>query len=303
MGERMRVLLTGWPSFLNGEATAGDVLSMDRVRRALVRSGVPCEVAWSQVFRPGSLGLDDADPKRYTHLVFICGPVHGEQVRWLHHRFSRCRRIAVGVTVCDPSDPAVTGFDVVLARDTPQGQGRRDLSATARTEQVPVVGVVLAPGQREYGERRRHDEVHQRITTWLLEQDCARVPVDTRLDPRQWRNPSTPGQLDSVLCRLDAVLTTRLHGLVLALRHGVPVLAVDPVDGGAKVGAQAAAWGWPALVTAGEVLEDVDCLRPWWNWCLSAEGRMLAAERATAAFRDGEQLVTDLLGILCVKIA
>lgn len=131
-----------------------------------------------------------------------------------------------------PVRSAVTGFDVVLARDTPQGQGRRDLSTTARTEQVPVVGVVLALGQREYGERRRHDEVHQRITTWLLEQDCARVPVDTRLDPRQWRNPSTPGQLDSVLCRLDSVLTTRLHGLVLALRQGVPVLAVDPVDGG-----------------------------------------------------------------------
>jgi hypothetical protein len=124
------------------------------------------------------------------------------------------------------------------------------------------------------------------------------VPVDTRLDPRQWRNPGTPGQLDSVLCRLDAVLSTRLHGLVLALRQGVPVLAVDPVDGGGKVGAQAAAWDWPALVTAGEVLKDVDCLRPWWSWCLSAEGRMLAAERATAACRDGEQLVADLLGIL-----
>lgn len=57
----MRVLLTGWPSFLNGEATAGDMLSMDRIRRALVRSGVSCEVTWSQMFRPGSLGLEDAD--------------------------------------------------------------------------------------------------------------------------------------------------------------------------------------------------------------------------------------------------
>jgi exopolysaccharide biosynthesis predicted pyruvyltransferase EpsI len=140
--------------------------------------------------------------------------------------------------------------------------------------------------------------VHQRITTWLLKQECARVPVDTRLDPRQWRNPSTPGQLDSVLCRLDAVLTTRLHGLVLALRQGVPVLAVDPLDGGSKVEAQAAAWGWPALVTADEVLKDADCLRPWWAWCLSAQGRMLAAERMTAALHDGEQLVSDLRGIL-----
>ncbi|HVE95406.1 MAG TPA: hypothetical protein VNA67_00170, partial [Pseudonocardiaceae bacterium] len=77
---------------------------------------------------------------------------------------------------------------------------------------MPVVGVALAPGQLEYGERRRHDEMHQRITAWLLEQDCARVPVDARLEPRQCHNPSTPVQLDSVLCRLDAVLPTRLHG-------------------------------------------------------------------------------------------
>jgi hypothetical protein len=65
----MRVLLTGWPSFLRGEATSGDVLSMDRVHRALQHAGLPVEVAWSPVFRPGSLHLADADPDRYTHLV------------------------------------------------------------------------------------------------------------------------------------------------------------------------------------------------------------------------------------------
>ncbi|MGH3900880.1 MAG: hypothetical protein ACRDTA_22075 [Pseudonocardiaceae bacterium] len=108
-------------------------------------------------------------PTAYTHLVFICGPVHGEQLLSLHNRFDRCRRIAVGVTVLDLADPAVTGFDVVLARDTPKGQGRRDLAASASTDLVPVVGVVLAPGQREYGQRRRHDEVHQQITAWLVE--------------------------------------------------------------------------------------------------------------------------------------
>lgn len=59
---------------------------------------------------------------------------------------------------------------------------------------------------------------------------------------------------------------------------------------------------WP-LVTAGEVLEDAECLRPWWEWCLSAQGRMLAAVRVTAALHDGEQLVSDLLGILHIKIA
>ena len=78
--EPVRVLLTGWPSFLHGEATAGDVLSMQRVHAALQAAGVACELAWSPVFRPGALTLDDAVPQRYTHVVFACGPVHGQQL-------------------------------------------------------------------------------------------------------------------------------------------------------------------------------------------------------------------------------
>lgn len=301
----MRILLSGWPSFLHGEATAGDVLSMDRVHQELVDAGLPVEVAWSPVFRPGALGLDDADPVRYTHLVFVCGPAHGRQVEWLHSRFARCHRIAVGVTVIDPADPAVTGFHRVLARD---GQGseplhdRRDLSSSAPPGQVPVVGVILAPGQHEYGQRRRHDLVHERLATWLAEQDCARIPVDTRLDPRSWCHAATPTQLDSLLGRLDAVLTTRLHGLVLPLRLGVPVIAVDPVEGGGKVSAQARAWSWPALVTAEGLLRGNAELRQWWRWCLSEHGKTTATQRAASAQGHKEELVSMLMHTLATSV-
>ncbi|HEV7831522.1 MAG TPA: polysaccharide pyruvyl transferase family protein [Pseudonocardiaceae bacterium] len=302
----MRVLLTGWPSFLRGEATAGDVLSMDRVHRALQQAGLPVEVAWSPVLRSGSLHLDDADPDRYTHLVFACGPAHGEQVRWLHARFDRCCRIAVGVTVIDPADPSVTGFDRVMARDTvtpdgEAGRGLRDLSSTVRTGDVPVIGVILAPGQPEYGLRRRHSLVHERLTAWLAEQDCARIPIDTRLDPRDWRHAARPDQLDALLRRLDVVVTTRLHGLVLPLRYAVPVLAVDPVAGRGKVGAQAGAWDWPALVVAEALMHGTAELSRWWQWCLSAQGRAHAAVRAAAASRHEEELVSGLLQALAVR--
>ena len=43
------------------------------------------------------------------------------------------------------------------------------------------------------------------------------------------------------------VVTTRLHGLVLALKNGIPALAIDTVAGGAKVARQAGALGWPVL--------------------------------------------------------
>ncbi|TDD30207.1 polysaccharide pyruvyl transferase family protein [Actinomadura sp. KC06] len=272
----MRVLVTGWPSFLHGEATAGDVLAMEAVRHGLADAGVECDLAWSPVFRPDGPDLDGADPGRYTHLVFACGPLHGRQIEELHRRYWDCVRVAVGVSVIDPDDPAVTGFDAVLARDTPAEAPRHDLAALPVSPSMPVVGVVLAPGQREYGERRRHERVERELTEWLAARECARLPLDTRLDPRDWRLFGTAAELESVLRRLDLVVTTRLHGLVLALKNGVPALAVDPVGGGAKVTAQARAWSWPAIVTVPEDasgrLLDLDELDHWWDWALSPEG-------------------------------
>jgi hypothetical protein len=271
----MRILLTGWFSFEHGEATAGDVLSLEAVRAAL--ADLPCDVAWSPIFRPGALTIEDARPETYSHVIFVCGPVHGPQLRHLHQRYASCRRIAVGVSVIDPHDPAAAGFDVILARDAPGTSPRHDLAALAPYSPVPVAGVVLAPGQGEYGARRRHEEVHARLTSWLGGRDCARVLLDTRLDGRDWRSFATPDQLLSVIGRLDVIVTTRLHGLVTALRCGVPALAVDPVAGGAKVAAQARAWHWPAVLISGEDELSESALDGWWDWCLSGEGQAAAA--------------------------
>jgi len=243
-----RVLVVGWSSVLHGEATAGDVLSMAAVAAALHGAGWAVDTAWSAVMRPaGGLALDDADPAAYSHLVFACGPLHGRPVQELHRRFAGCRRLAVGVSVIDPADPAVTGFDVVIARDVDGGAGRRDLAATVDVPSVPVVGVFLTHGQQEYGGRRRHESVTEVLGAWLRTRPEATLDLDTRLDPRDWRLAVDPAQLESVVRRLDAVVTTRLHGLVLALKNGVPAVVVDPVSGGAKVTAQARAWGWPVL--------------------------------------------------------
>jgi hypothetical protein len=289
----MRVLLAGWFSFLHGEVTAGDALALEAVRGALGTQGIGYDVAWSPVFRPDGLSLEDAAPDGYTHLVFVCGPVHGPRIRELHIRYAGCRRIAVGVSVIDPADPAVTGFDLVLARDGAGGPPRRDLAAVPEVARVPVVGVILATGQGEYGERRRHGEVSGRLTGWLARHDCARLPLDTRLDRDDWTLCASAAAFTAVLARLDLVVTTRLHGLVLALRQGVPVLAVDPVAGGGKVTAQAAAWDWPAVVPAERAHDRV--LDTWWEWCLSPEGG--GAARARCGSRPSS-LVNALVSAL-----
>lgn len=71
--------MTGWASFFDDEATAGDVLSMDAVRDSLVEGGLAVDIAWSPGLRLDGLQLERADPDAYTHLLF-CGPAHGRQV-------------------------------------------------------------------------------------------------------------------------------------------------------------------------------------------------------------------------------
>ncbi|QKV73113.1 polysaccharide pyruvyl transferase family protein [Amycolatopsis sp. Hca4] len=283
----MRVLLTGWASFLHGEATAGDVLSLRAAGTALAEAGIDHSVAWSPGFRPGTLHLPDAPPDDYTHLVFVCGPVHGPQVRSLHERYASCRRIAVGVSVPDAEDPAVTGFHRVLPRDD-GSTAELDLALGAPVSPTPVLGVILAPHQPEYRDAGRHDDVHAALTGWLAGLDCARVPLDTRLAHEDWERCATPDQFAALVSKMDAVVTTRLHGLVFGLKAGVPVLAVDPVAGGGKVTAQGKALDWP--VVAAEEVADPALLDARLKWCLSAPVRPPAHPPSLAA------LVAELVG-------
>ncbi|WP_216216740.1 polysaccharide pyruvyl transferase family protein [Amycolatopsis aidingensis] len=271
----MRVLVTGWPSFDHGEAAAGDVLGMRRVHSALTAAGIECDLSWSPGLRAGEPGLRGADPDRYTHLVFACGPLRGRQLRELHSRYARCHRIAIGVSVLDPADPAASGFHRVLPREAEQ-TGHPDLAIAADGLPVPVAGVTGTHPRPEYGEGRTHPGVYEALTGWLSGLDCARVPLETRLDPGDWRRCATPDQVLAVLRRLDVLVTTQAQDLVLALGQGVPVLAVDPVNGGGRLSAQACVLGWPALVSA-EDTPVPGAFEDRWRWCLSAEGRQRAA--------------------------
>ncbi len=278
---RTRVLLAGWFSFVDGEATAGDVGAAEAVSAALRGEGVDHDTAWSPNFRSEGPSLDEVDPAAYSHLVFVCGPVSGHRIEELHRTFASCRRIAVGVSVTDSRAPALLGFHTVLARDGGGEEPRRDLAArTPAGLPVPVVGVATAPGQPEYRGRSAHAQVHRDLERWLVAKDCARVPIDTRLDTADWLHCAEPHQFDALVRRMDLVVTTRLHGLVFALRNGVPAVAVDPVVGGAKVAAQGRVWDWPVerVRRPGEAL-DPGRLDRLWKWCLDS-GRRVARSRS-----------------------
>lgn len=278
----MLVLVAGWFSFVHGEATAGDLMAAEAVCCWLEDAGVPYHAAYSPAF-PEGVRLDEVRPEDYSHLVFVCGPAAGEQVEELVERFSHARRIAVGVSVVDATPEA---WHALIERDSADAH-RPDLSLALPDDRLPpVVALVQANSQPEYP-GARHDDVHSLVERALYSRDVAVVRVGTRVDPRG-NEARHFRHVEAALQRFDAVVTTRLHGLVLALRRGTPAVAVDAVPGGGKVSRQAASLGWPATVTSGELSED--SLLKHLDWCLSPD----AGKAVEAAVARGRELLPDM---------
>jgi hypothetical protein len=289
----MRVLVAGWFSMHDGEITAGDMLACETVRGWLAAAGVAHDVAAIDGFRAdGDVSAGHVDPARYSHVLFVCGPVASPKVARLLEPFDHCRRIAVGVSLT-----AAWGrcFDDVLPRDG-GGAARPDLSLAAPPAATAVVGVTLSHPQPEYGDCCRHDLAHGLIRDLMRQTAAAPLELDTRLDARDALSCRTAERFTSLLARVDAVVTTRLHGLVLALRAGVPAVALDPIAGGAKVAAQAGALGWPAARTVDEA--DVAGLATLLDWCLTGEARERAASCARAGRGALAQMHEQLLELL-----
>ena len=176
-------------------------------------------------------------------------------------------------------------FDVLLESDS-SSRVRPDLSLLTPRTQVPVVGIVLVHAQKEY-RQGLHDTVHEAIDRLVASRPMATVRIDTRLDVNATGLRSAV-EVESLIARMDVVVTTRLHGLVLALKNGVPAVAIDPIAGGAKVSRQAAILGWPMCLPADGAS---DCaIRDAFEYCLTPQARVEAdtcVERARGELARG----------------
>ncbi len=225
-----------------------------------------------------------AQPDAYSHVIHVCGPVGPEmEVAQILERFAGSTLVAVNVSVIGDRD----GFAEILERDS-----RPDLAFLASDTRVAVVGVSLVHQQAEYAQGR-HAEVETALGALLADRDCASVPIDTGLALNAGGLRSV-AEVESLIARMDAVVTTRLHGLVFALRSGVPALAVDPIAGGAKVAAQARTIGWPAILLP----DELDRLAELFDWCLTDEARGRARECAESARADAGRIRAELLDAL-----
>ena len=268
-------------------ASAGDLIARDLACAWLKEAGQSYDVALARPF-DGGVDWRRISPADYTNVVFVCGPFgNGEPITEFLPRFAGCRMIGLNLSMLDPLE-VWNPFELLLERDS-SATTRPDVTIFAPRNHVPVVGLILIDEQPEYGKndlRQVANEAFGRLTDSM---EIALVRIDTRLDENR-TGLRTPAEVESLIARMDVVLTTRLHGLVLSLKNGVPAIAIDSVAGGHKVSRQAESLAWPYVYMAEDI--DDEILRNTFEYCLSAPARdevarcREAARANVAAIRD-----------------
>ncbi|MGD8329090.1 MAG: polysaccharide pyruvyl transferase family protein [Acidobacteriota bacterium] len=257
----MPKILLLWYGAFTDNGTIGDLLAVRGVARYLAArdfdldwasyaefAGVPARrVDWREV-----------SPADYDPCIFVCGPIikNHPHLRALFERFRDNTLIGAGVSLF-PEGHAnhYQPFDHVLARDgnearfgdlavaAPRPTFLRDDDEAARGV---VVGVSLRGRQTEYGaelcESDAADAAIGRVAEQLIDERSGRVVT---IENHLARARVDPDDIERQYATADLVLTTRLHGALLAARHHVPFVAIDQIVGGGKVRGLLRDCGWP----------------------------------------------------------
>ncbi len=284
----MRVLVSGWFSFDGMGATAGDLLARDLVCQWLRQAGIPLDIANASPFC-GGVDWKAASPQQYTDVVFVCGPFgNGWPVDEFLERYASCRLHGLNLSMLQELSEW-NPFDFLMERDS-SSEVRPDLVFLTDQQLVPVVGVVLIQQQKEYSSGALHEKANGALEKLLESREVSRVSIDTRLDLNA-TGLRTSAEVESLIAKTDVVVTTRLHGLVLAIKHDIPVLAIDPIAGGAKVHRQAKVIGWPIIITADQITDER--LNGAFDYCQGDE----AKERAVACHKTAVERMSSAAGI------
>ncbi len=271
----MHVLVAGWFSWELFGTTAGDLIAKDIVCNWLDEANITYDVALAKPFATEiSVDWQQVDSQKYTDIVFVCGPF---RLTWpvpeFMEHFSNCRFIGVNLSMLQPLSEW-NPFTLLYERDS-SATINPDITFYAPPNRIPVVGLLLVHKQKEYGTKGMHDQAHEAIKRLTDKIKACIVPIDTMIE---WNKGDlrTQDEIETLISRMDLVITTRLHGTVLAIKNGVPAIPVDPVAGGAKISAQVKTIGWPILFQA-DKLDDEELLKAF-EFCLTPKARLKTVE-------------------------
>ena len=287
----MRVLVAGWFSFEQMGASAGDLLCRDTVCGWLRSAGIEVVVANAPPFHDG-VRWETIPGESVDAVIFVCGPFgNGWPIPEFLAHFAGKRLVGVNLTMLQPLEDW-NPFDVLFERDSSR-ISRPDAVFLAPRHSTPVVGLILVHAQKEYGARGRHAEANQALRSLARGREAALVEIDTRLDVNG-SGLQTPGQVESLIAKMDLVFTTRLHGMVLALKNHVPCIVVDPIAGGAKITRQARTIGWPYVFSVDSLIPRE--LEAAYEACIS--DKRLAIDCAAGARRTLSNLEHGVISAL-----
>jgi hypothetical protein len=252
----MRTLVADWFTFEQMGATAGDLVARDVACDWLERAGHPYDVALAPPFS-GGVDWRLVDPQSDSHGVFVCGPFgNGWPLTAFLPRFAGCRFVGPILSMFEPLD----GWNPVSFLL------ERDISARAHPDIY---------SQPEYKGKDIHRVANDSVHRFVVSRKMSVVPIDTCLDSNSTGLRSA-AEVESLIARMDLVMTTRLHGMVIALKNGVPAIAIDLVARGRKIRRQAKTLGWAVALTA-DALTD-EALQRAFDYCLTKPARTKAKD-------------------------
>lgn len=292
----MKTLVVGWFSFEKTMITAGDLEARNLACKWLESIGHSYDIALAPPFS-GGVNWRLVDPSNYSHVVFVCGPFHYyDATAEFLHRFDSCRLIGLDLSMIKPID-VWNPFDVLIERDS-SAHSRPDISFLSYQKPVPVVGILLVHPQPEYGDKGRHQVVNDAVYRLIDSQEMAAVPIDTCLDPNT-TNLRNAAEIESLIARMDLVITTRLHGTVFAIKNGVPAIVIDPILGGAKVLRHAQTIGWSSILTTDNLTDEA--LQKAFAYCQTEAARVKAKECRERAIKVVEKIGDEFIAAMSVS--
>jgi hypothetical protein len=234
-----RILLAWWGTSKWGSPTIGDHMAISNIALALQQSGAEVDVASHNHVECGNANIVKwmrINPRAYKCVTFVCGPLSNElYFRLFFFRFRHARKVAVGVSVIDPTLPGTRLFEEIIARDGMPGSIFDLALATAPSQPIVQrprrhIAVCLRGHQSEYGEENCHSAAVDRMVLEVARQFGDVEHIDTIIG-----EGNSIQQVHQSFADAKLVITTRLHGGLLALHHCTPFIAIDQIKGGRKV--------------------------------------------------------------------